>query len=276
MSSYDVRGSPTIRCSGKESCHGMTADGTENPSPFDGTSALIYCFAETSCASMEMVVGSSSTMCAGDHSCMDARITSTFLVQCQGQNSCQGAEIVGKDLYCYADRACRGASVDLTEDLYLEGHESGMDATLSAPRIYVRGYRALSGSVIDSQDGDIVVDMEAHMAGDGATLVCRAGSECSITCHGTSCKNMNIECENDAVCNVFPEGCTSGGMVDGTDCPKYVETASIADESVLAVLLHGGRDAQPSLLICAGVLMVVGAALFSCKVSKQKEYETIN
>merc|ERR1712129_672761 len=98
--------------------------------------------------------------------------------------------------------------------------------------------------------------------------------ECNLHCYGTACKNMGIDCENGADCNVFPEGCTSEGVVDGVDCPFFIGSAS---DNVLGVIVqpfYSETDVSVQVVIGAA-LLVMALAMCSWNKLRQKEYATI-
>ena len=103
---------------------------------------------------------------------------------------------------------------------------AGRFATLSVPEVYGWGYWSLTYATIDSKDKDVYVQLMGHLAGYGATFICRDGSTCSLECKATGCKNMDYVCLPGATCSVEPSACQTGNRVkyDGHDCPNMLQS----------------------------------------------------
>ena len=81
--------------------------------------------------------------------------------------------------------------------------------------------------MIDSLNkNEMTVHAFGHLAGYGATVICRSGTKCTLECRSTGCKNMDYICMNGAQCTLKPKLCrTEGHKIDtfkGVECPNII------------------------------------------------------
>ena len=93
--------------------------------------------------------------------------------------------------------------------VYGYGYRSAQNADITdAQSSSGLGYEAFKDAIIDSgRLTEMDLRMYGDSAGNGATVICRSGAVCSITCLGNACQNLKYRCESGATCNVTPSRC---------------------------------------------------------------------
>merc|ERR1719362_576133 len=94
------------------------------------------------------------------------------------------------------------------------------------------GFRSMVNAVIDSDGIEIMtVKAFAEWSGDGASMICRSGSQCNLLCKNTGCKGLEYQCLEGSKCTVSPNGCLSDNSVEivkGITCPTFTDDAGTA------------------------------------------------
>mmetsp|Transcript_35157 Transcript_35157/g.31007 ORF Transcript_35157/g.31007 Transcript_35157/m.31007 type:complete len:662 (+) Transcript_35157:53-2038(+) len=231
----------TTNCNAANECEGQTISHGNN----------VFCSGYQGCLNADLSVDDGLLGCGGDAGCKGSKIylTSPYLdpVTCGGNRGCYQSNItsVNQNIECYGQYGCAESVLIASNDdiecqgkgscaesvirgntILANGEEAARAATIyGASSVDGLGYYSLTYSIIDS-DGvtSLNVNVQGNLAGYGATLICRDGSDCTLNCKSTGCKNMDYVCLSGANCNIDPPKCKTGKrkLIDGNDCPRFL------------------------------------------------------
>jgi hypothetical protein len=155
--------------------------------------------------------------CLGANSCRDigvstetGRISSNNTVQCGGAYGCGYSNIINTPvLECLGQQSCEGANI------------SGIGS------VYGLGWYALHNAMISSENidfgnlGELTIEFYGENSGFGARVICKNENDtCYIKCHGNGCLGVNMEGEG-----TFIVDCDSSC---GISCPNnYIEPLNL-------------------------------------------------
>ena len=224
------------RCDGEESCKSATI--------LTG----IQCRASRSCVLSVIDTNDNfNDECGGFQSCfksdINATTSTTGEVECDGPSSCAQSEIVAETIVCSGKLSCADSvNINGAQLVAVGGYFAAARSTIYSSWVYILAYKGLFLSTVDSMGRDtMIVEAYGHLSGDSASVICRSGSECSIKCVSTGCKNMDYICENGAICNIEPSECDgSRNMYKGTDCP--IRTNNVAADEYMDKKYEMNRD----------------------------------
>ena len=111
-----------------------------------------------------------------------------------------------------------------------------MRAFIKAPVVRVYGYYGMMGATVDSVSlTNLKVKMEGDLAGQGGSIFCRSGTQCTLTCESSGCKDLDYLCFNGATCKVTPKECgqpRAPKQVEGINCPNMLISSSEEDREL--------------------------------------------
>eukprot|EP01083_Nonionella_stella_P081278 223786_1 len=106
----------------------------------------------------------------GVFSCANTTIISSEECICTGANSCSSSNIQSPLLQCKAHQSCAFASIGKTQLVYGDGSYSLYKATIDTQNI--------------NNSTNVSIKLYGDYAAYGATLTCRSGHTCNISCYG--------------------------------------------------------------------------------------------
>eukprot|EP01084_Bolivina_argentea_P133294 235233_1 len=213
---FDVEG--FIQCGGANSCDHSERKGNMN------AGLSIYCGGIESCLEINEMNSKSNIHCLGDKSCARSAVNAGDNIYCNGNSGCAKSELVAlSTVSCNGEESCIESTINAnTVNLY--GSYSGVQSIIYASNVNIYGVQSFHKGIIDSQDEETVdVKLFGETAGNGATIICRAGSTCNIACKATGCNGLQYQCESGANCLVEPSACLSendGKTINGVHCPE--------------------------------------------------------
>ena len=173
--------------------------------------------------------------CESFQGCYDADITAGSYdgsrFECQGSQSCMRSDMQMDTSICQGKYSCSRSTISITKrsTITFGGYFSALRSTIyKAKTVNLNGYKALYLGIVDSNDSISALNINAngHLAGDGGSVLCRAGTTCRVNCKGSGCSNLDYVCENGATCNISPSECDgSKAKHQGIDCPTRTVAA---------------------------------------------------
>ena len=206
----------------KYSCQDITIDTSGRP--------VAYCWAAEACTNAN--IHASDAYCTAQKACELAHIDSSVDAHCGGTFGCVSAYVeANNNIYCKGKYGCSRGEYHTTT-IQIDAWFGAARADIYANTIKGNGYKSLSAATIDSKGRNtMTVQAYGHQAGDGATMICRSRSECSLECSGSGCLNMEYVCIDGAVCNITPLQCDgTKTKYKGIDCPT--RTTAVSDKDV--------------------------------------------
>lgn len=259
----EFKGDGDISCTGAEACangeyaangENLICSGSSSCSALEASSGVdSECSGLKSCADAVLRMDDDADLsCSGEKSCHGSEIAAikkqaSVMLTCIGKHSCQKADIAVDGIQCPGGNSCQEASMSVSGEVVFNGANSGLEAVLevvASSTITATGYNSLMKSLIDSAGNDVSVELSGWYAGGKATLRCRAGSSCSLTCVTGGCFEMSFVCEDGADCTVSPAECADAqgewNVAAQSYCPVML-TEMPADDSSSS---RGGRDGR--------------------------------
>eukprot|EP00484_Ammonia_sp_Unknown_P018212 CAMPEP_0197031732 /NCGR_PEP_ID=MMETSP1384-20130603/10642_1 /TAXON_ID=29189 /ORGANISM="Ammonia sp." /LENGTH=645 /DNA_ID=CAMNT_0042461301 /DNA_START=448 /DNA_END=2385 /DNA_ORIENTATION=+ len=209
----------TVQCNGLEACKDVAKA---------LSSIYIECNGETSC-SLSTLNAFMEVQCAAKHACFQSHVVSTNeQVTCSGQESCSESQVKATDMICSGESGCHHSHL-VAESIRAYGAYSAAQSDIFASKILAYGYNALYFATIDSMgQSDLNIKMFGYAAGYGATVICRSGAKCKLTCKSNGCYETTFLCMKGSSCSVSPKGCTTDSIgssyqfkVGDVDCPIW-------------------------------------------------------
>lgn len=259
---YDAQsGYDQLVCSGESSCSAMQAT-TVATGGVDSD-----CGGLKSCEDALLVMAAHADVsCGGEKSCygseirvasdVDIALASTRAsVACIGKHACQTADIAVDSVQCMGGNSCQQARMAVSGEVVLNGANSGLEAVLevaASATITATGYNALMKAQIDSMGNDVSLELSGYNAGGKATLLCRAGSSCSLTCIAGGCLELSYVCEDGADCVVSPQSCMGFGewnVASRSYCPLMMTELPEDDSSSKRGGGGGGHGAEKQMFV---------------------------
>jgi len=262
----------SLVCSGSESCAALEVSSTASGGVSPECSGL------KSCADAVLLMDTDAEVsCGGEKSCYgsEIRVADSMAaherdasVICVGKNSCQTAHIAVNGISCVGGNSCQQSTMSVSGEVIFNGANSGLEAVIevAAPSIITAtGYNSLMKSQIDSAGNDVSIELSGWNAGGEATLRCRAGSACSLTCIAGGCFEMTFVCEDGAECTVSPAECADDAEgawnVDAASYCPAMTTQMPADDSSSSKRGGGGggHDNVKEMFVGDGMVAHEGA-----------------
>mmetsp|Transcript_40744 Transcript_40744/g.65446 ORF Transcript_40744/g.65446 Transcript_40744/m.65446 type:complete len:774 (+) Transcript_40744:42-2363(+) len=225
---FSTLDSKHVRCSGLEACQNVDSIAVES---------VMECAGTASCKSLS-ITNPAIVECLANRACYRATIDTLHgSIVCDGHYSCSGGTLTtGQHTECNGKGSCNEAVIHAVNRVFLNGHYSGQGAQIKAQVVRAYGYHSMVFSTIDSEDHpELVVHAFGHMAGYGATVICRSTKTCSLVCKGSGCKNLDFVCLEGADCTVNPVKCGDGSVdvFKGIDCPTMSTALIPGDEAMI-------------------------------------------
>eukprot|EP01083_Nonionella_stella_P022503 62252_1 len=236
-----------VECYGFDACDGssITTTASLNCNGYEGCSQTKYlygdpvnCGGQNGCFMADQIESPSTIACDGYFSCYSASTLTAPKVECYGRHSCQDVDSIVASVSVNAIGAQGIYDVPsvTTAVLACTGTLScAKIGKISSAQVISAGVMSLKESSIDS-DGLAAMEVMAvgYHSAYQASIYCRVGSECTITCFGTGCVELYVYYEGSASqVTTDPVQCklpkNRGGQINdktwATWCP-YIVSAS--------------------------------------------------
>jgi len=308
-----------VYCQGVRGCYGAT----KIEATADHKDSIIDCEGFESCAQSDRIASARDITCMGAKSCKDSSINAGESITCASTESCADSRMQyittapGKsDIFCTAENSCAGSSlaaglgkVDCEgvgscsnaiiskEKVYLRGYEVAQSATLYPECMYVYGYRAaLNAQIESSYSYDMKVYLYGFKAAEGATIRCRNGHTCYITCKYMGCKDAVVNAEPGSTIIMNPSACERDRTAlwnKNTACPRWygisasgtnyldgVETPDVVVEADVNNLMMYSTQSQwndnyYAYIGIFAVILAIGVLVKRFSKSKQSSFEEL-
>ena len=220
-----------VSCAGAGSCRGSVVK------------SFMYaqCSGKEACLEAHIVSGIFVFCSQSDCHCLDVYALSLSMyccldndaVYCMATRACAEATISGKEVLCSGDRSCEYGEIQANVVKSFGAYSSAY-SVIDATTITAYGYYSMSYSDVDSVNrATLSVKLWGDYSGYGTTLVCRSGSECSLSCKGTGCMGAEMLCLYGSKCSVDPMECEPNDATDivhgGDWCPKWRSASTRKD-----------------------------------------------
>eukprot|EP01084_Bolivina_argentea_P237802 399552_1 len=150
--------------------------------------------------------------CAGSFACAEISFIDTQLnqshggdVQCRGSYSCANINgssyIHAANVHCFASNSCQNSNIKANDVVYCHGSESCVHSNITAQSVIAQGLHSLYESIIQS-NATLSVHLPGYQSGFGGTILCKSGDICTVYCYYNGCQMLNLECEENSVCNI--------------------------------------------------------------------------
>ena len=231
----------TVYLNGYKSAYGLYGDGSAiaSPSPFP-SEGVIYAYGAYSAQYASHMIAHDSIRCYGLHSCS---FVSNFSVLYQ-------------TIWCGAGLSCADSNMYLIPgtptESYIEcaGIQSCKNSHIfGTERLYAGGSFALQNAVIETNSSfytSVSLYIEGYYAGYNTTFICNEGVSCYCYCHGTSCYDINVIC-ND--CNDVMFSC-DGKTPSEEECKPYNGDTIKKIEDAKDLIISMSEQAEVNERIC--------------------------
>merc|ERR1712113_1161217 len=265
-------------CQGVRCCYGAT----KIEATADHKDSIIDCEGFESCAQSDRIASARDITCMGAKSCKDSSINAGESITCASTESCADSRMQyittapGKsDIFCTAENSCAGSSLAAgLGKVDCEGVGSCSNAIISKEKVYLYGFKAA----------------------EGATIRCRNGHTCYITCKYMGCKDAVINAEPGSTIIMNPSACERDRTAlwnKNTACPRWygisasgtnyldgVETPDVVVEADVNNLLMYSTQSQwndnyYAYIGIFAVILAIGVLVKRFSKSKQSSFEEL-